>query len=238
MKFSTCRRLLIAFLMTNSLTMIAKAQVQIGVKGGLNIAEMLTSGNPTTVINGTDQHLKYFPFTSFHGGAFVYIPFAKKWGLQPELVFSAQGATGKPVQNYLVSITEEDYRFSYLNIPILVKYKLPVGFFAETGPQVGLLVHAKVGETMVGSTGTVNYSVKNMLKSTDFSWTLGAGYCSPFNVGFDIRYNLGLSDINGSSEKDQASAPIPNGTMKNSVFQIGVFYIFGKPRFNPPAPSE
>lgn len=238
MKFSTRRRLLIAFLITNSLTMIAKAQVQFGIKGGLNISEMLTSGNPTTSINGTAEHLRYFPTTSFHGGVFAYLPFAKKWGLQPELVFSAQGSTGKPVQNYLVSITEEDYRFSYLNIPILVKYKLPVGFFAETGPQVGLLVHAKIGETMVGSTGTVNYSVKDKLKSTDFSWTLGAGYCSPFNLGFDIRYNLGLSDINGASEKDQASAPIPNGTIKNGVFQIGVFYIFGKPKFNPPAPAE
>ncbi len=238
MKFSTCSKLVIALLMTNSLIMTARAQVQLGVKGGLNIAEMLTNGSPTTIINGTDEHLKYYPFTTAHGGVFAYIPFAKKWGLQPELVFSMQGTTGKPEMDYLVSVTEEDYRFSYLNIPILVKYKLPLGFFAETGPQIGLLVHAKISETLVGATSTVNYSVKNQFKSTDLSWALGAGYCSPFNLGFDVRYNLGLSDINQASAKGLTTAPIPNGKMKNSVFQIGAFYIFGKPRFNPPTPSE
>jgi len=238
MRSSTCKKLVIVLLMTNSLAMIARAQVQFGLKGGLNLSEILTNGSPVTTISGTDQRLKYFPYTTFHGGAFASIPLAKKWVLQPELVFSMQGTTGKPGMDYLVAVTEEDYRFSYLNVPILIKYKLPVGFFAETGPQVGLLTHAKVSETMVGSTGTVNYNVKSAFKSTDLSWALGAGYCSPFNVGFDIRYNLGLSNINQASAKDLAAAPIPNGTMKNSVFQISVFYIFGKPLFNPPSPSE
>ena len=238
MKFSTCKKLVVSFLVVNSLVMTTRAQVQFGVKGGLTISEMLTSGGPSTIIDGTTQHLKYFPFTTLNGGVFASIPFSKKWTLQPELVFSMQGTTARPEQNYLVSVTEEDYRFSYLNVPILVKYKLPLGFFAETGPQIGLLLHAKINETVVGDASTVNYNVKSQLKSTDLSWALGAGYCSPFNVGFDIRYTLGLSNINQTTAEGQTSAPMPNGTMKNSVVQIGVFYIFGKPRFNPPATGE
>lgn len=236
MKFSTSYKLVILLLTVNTLVITAHAQVQFGVKGGLNFSEMLTSGTPTTIINGTDQHLKYFPYSTAHAGVFAYVPLAKKWGFQPELVFSLQGTTGKPEQYYLVSVTEEDYRFSYLNLPLLVKYKLPVGFFAETGPQIGLLLHAKVNETMVGATN--NYNVKDQYKSTDFSWTFGAGYCSPFNLGFDIRYNLGLTDVSNASAKGLSSAPIPDGKMKNSVIQMGIFYIFGKPKFNPPAPSE
>jgi len=238
MKFSTYKKLALSFFLANSLAMKARAQVQFGVKGGLNASEMLTSGNPAIVVDGTTQHLKYFPITTVSGGAFASIPLAKKWYLQPEVMYSVQGATGKPEMDYLVTSTE-DYRFSYLNVPILIKYKLPVGFFAETGPQIGLLLHAKIEETMVGATSTVNYNnVKDQFKSTDISWALGAGYCSPINLGFDIRYNLGLNNINQASAEGMSSYPIPNGAIKNGVFQAGVFFIFGKPRFNPPPPAE
>lgn len=237
MKLPIYKKLFNLFLISCSLVMTANAQVQMGVKGGFNLSEMLTSGSPTTLVNGNTQTMRYFPITTFHGGVFFSIPLAKKWVFQPELLYSLQGSTGKPEGNYYVTATE-DYRFGYLNVPLLIKYKFPLGFFAETGPQVGLLLSAKINETMVGDVNTIHYNIKDQLKSTDLSWALGAGYCSPFNIGFDIRYNLGLSNINQATANGLANAPIPNGTIKNSVVQIGVFYIFGKKLFNPPAPAE
>jgi hypothetical protein len=38
-------------------------------------------------------------------------------------------------------------------------------------------------------------------------------------VGVDARYNLGLSNI--------AAQEVNGYSVKNSVFQVGVFYIFG-----------
>ncbi|MDO6433483.1 porin family protein [Flavitalea sp. BT771] len=237
MKVSIYKKPVTIFLVVCSLALTGKAQVQLGVKGGLNISEMLTSGNPITLVEGNAQNMRYFPNTTVHGGVFLSLPLGKKWVFQPELVYSSQGATARPEKDYLVSATE-DYRLGYLNLPLLIKYKLPVGFFVETGPQVGFLLSAKTNETMVGDVNTVRYNIKNQLKSTDLSWTLGAGYCSPFNVGFDVRYNLGLSNINQATAEGLANAPIPNGTIKNSVVQIGVFYIFGKRTFNPPGVEE
>lgn len=237
MTVSIYKKPAILFLLVYSLALTGRAQVQIGIKGGLNISEMLTSGNPTTLVEGNAQNMRYFPFTTFHGGVFFSIPLSKKWVFQPELVYSSQGATDKPEKNYLVTATE-DYRFGYLNLPLLIKYKLPVGFFVETGPQAGFLLRAKINETMVADANTTQYNIKDQLKSIDLSWALGAGYCSPFNVGFDIRYNLGLSNINQATAEGLANAPIPNGTIKNSVVQIGVFYIFGKRTFNPPGAEE
>jgi len=213
-----------------------ETKVQFGVKVGMGISELMTSGSPTTIVDGNTQTMRYFPVTTFTGGAFVSILLGGKWSLQPELVYSLQGATGKPEQNYYVTATEA-YRLGYLNIPVLVKYKLPLAFFVETGPQLGLLLSAKDNETLVGSTSSVNYNIKSQLKSTDLSWALGVGYCSPFNIGFDVRYNLGLGNINQATS-GSTTAPIPAGTLKNSVFQLGVFYIFGKKLFNPPPPPE
>jgi hypothetical protein len=237
MMVSIYKKPAILFLMVCSFALAGRAQVQMGVKGGLNFSEMLTSGNPTTLVDGNAQNMRYYPYTTFHGGVFFSIPLGKKWVFQPELVYSSQGATSKPEKDYLVTATE-DYRLGYLNLPLLIKYKLPAGFFVETGPQAGFLLSAKTNETVVGDVNTVRYNIKSQLKSTDLSWALGAGYCSPFNMGFDIRYNLGLSSINQATAEGLASAPIPNGTIKNSVVQIGVFYIFGKRTFNPPGADE
>jgi len=227
------------FLIFSALTLSSQAQthVQIGVKGGLNFAELMTSDNPTTVVQGNTQTMRYFPNTSFHAGGFASILFSKKWSVQPELEYSMQGATGRPQGNYLVTATEK-YKLSYLNIPVLIKYKLPSAFFVETGPQIGLLLSGKADESLVGDYKTNHYNLKSQLKSTDLSWAFGAGYCSPFNIGLDFRYNLGLNNINQASSGGSTTVPIPHGTMKNSVFQLGVFYIFGKKLFNPPAPPE
>lgn len=225
------------FLILSIVGMTARAQVQYGIKGGFNFAELMTSGNPSTLVQGNSQHMRYFPNTSFNAGVFATIMFSKKWSLQPELVYSMQGASARPEGNYLVTATE-NYKLGYLNIPVLIKYKLPLAFFVETGPQLGLLLSGKADETLVGDYNTNHYNLKSQLKSTDLSWAFGAGYCSPINLGFDIRYNLGLNNINQASSGASGTAPVPNGTIKNSVIQVGVFYLFGKKLFNPPGAPE
>jgi hypothetical protein len=129
--------------------------------------------------------------------------------LQPELNYSMQGAKG--------TSSGQDFTLAqnYLNVPVLLKYNHESGFFAETGPQIGFLMSAKV------SGGGVSMDVKSDYKSTDFSWAFGVGYLiKSVNAGIDVRYNLGLSN-------NEASGSSSGGTQKNSVIQIGVFYLFG-----------
>jgi len=237
MRISTYKRPFNLFLIFFALSFTTQAQVQFGIKGGFNFAELMTSDNPITVVQGNSQKMRYFPKTSFNAGGFASILFSKKWSLQPELDYSMQGATARPEGNYLVTATE-NYKLSYLNIPVLIKYKLPAAFFVETGPQLGLLLSGKADETLVGDYNTNHYNLKSQLKSTDISWVLGAGYCSPYNIGFDIRYNLGLNNINQGSSSASTAAPVPNGTIKHGVLQVGLFFLFGKKLFNPPAPPE
>ena len=205
----------------------AQAQIQFGFKGGLNVAELLTSNNQFVSVNGSSEQVKNFPRSDFHAGLLMSMPLSKVWSFQPELTFSQQGATAKPSYIYSVSSSEE-YRLSYINIPLLMKYRSPTGLFAETGPQVGLLVHAKIDETVVGLDNTENYNVKSDFKTVDVSWALGVGYLSPIDVGIDIRYNYGLTNINNASGATQQSYPVQAGHMRNSVFQVGLFFLLGK----------
>jgi hypothetical protein len=176
----------------------ANAQIQFGVKAGANFSTLTGSD-----ANGVKTKV------GFQGGVLAGIPLAGSFSLQPEVNYSMQGAKATEVGM--------DYTLAqnYLNVPVLFKYKHESGFFAETGPQIGFLMSAKVT-----GDGT-NVNVKSDYKSTDFSWAFGVGYLvKSINAGIDARYNLGLTN-------NEAGSSSSNGTVKNSVFQVGVFYLFG-----------
>jgi hypothetical protein len=178
----------------------ANAQVQFGVKAGANFSNLSVSGD-----NGSEADTK--TKVGFHGGAFVSVPVFSEFTLQPELVFSSQGAKSD------MSGNDFTLNSNYLNIPVLLKYNNESGFFAEIGPQLGFLMSAKV------KSGGVSADVKSAYQSTDVSGVLGIGYLiKSVNVGIDARYNLGFTNIAKDSGDEK---------LKNSVFQVGLFYVFG-----------
>ncbi len=143
----------------------------------------------------------YSSKAGLHVGGLAHIHLNKNFALQPEVVYSMQG--GKRDD-------DTKLKLNYINIPLLVQYMTDNGFRLQTGPQLGLLVSAKT------EVGDVEVNRKDNFTSTDFSWAFGAGYLFPEGFGLDARYNLGISDV-----WDASTAKI-----KNSVFQLGVFYQF------------
>jgi outer membrane immunogenic protein len=166
-----------------SFSTITKSQIHFGVKAGLNLANQRFDSTSTTSY-----------ISDFNVGVLVSIPITKSLSLQPELMLSVQGYGGK--------YNDTSYRatYGYFLLPILLKYSLNSGVFAEMGPQFGLSVN------------------KRYMQPFDFSWTFGVGYKLPVNLGVDLRYNLGISNV----EINFASKAY------NSVFQFDLFYLFGK----------
>jgi len=176
----------------------ANAQIQFGLKANYNLAGVMQSGPEPQ--NGLKSK------SAFSGGALALIPISAPFYLQPEIVYSEQGT----------DISDNGFNgslnYNYLNIPVLGKYQSEMGLFGETGPQVGFLLSANAK----GEGQTVD--MKDQTQSVDFSWAFGVGYkLHDMGLGFDIRYNLGLTNTlkNGGGE-----------SVKNSVFQFGVFYLF------------
>ncbi len=142
--------------------------------------------------------------TGFHAGVFSHIHLAKHVALQPELLYSSQGTESKS------TLVDLRYNLGYLNLPVMFQYMFNNGFRLETGPQASLLVSAKQ------KINSIETDIKDDLNSFDFGWGFGLGYISKSNFGIDARYNLGLTAVNEIGTTD----------LKNSVFQIGVFYQF------------
>ena len=180
-----------------SLLMIGTVNAQsvnLGIKGGLNVFNVKD-----------DNESNYDPKTGLHLGLLAHIHLSKQWALQPELVYSGQGA------KYTTSGTDSKLKLNYLNVPIMFQYMFDNGFRIETGPQVGFLLSAKT------ETNDVSVDVKDQLKGTDLGLGFGLGYIHvPSGFGVDARYNLGLTNI---SDDDDNKA-------MNRGFQLGVFYQF------------
>jgi hypothetical protein len=163
--------------------------VEYGIKGGVNFANL----KDDAANNDADSK------TGFHLGGLAHIHLNRSWAIQPEIVYSTQGAeygNGK-------------LKLNYINVPVLAQYMFAEGFRIQTGPQLGILT---TSEWKSGSTET---DVDN-LSNADFSWSFGAGYLSRSGLGIDARYNLGLTDVSKSNTTD----------IQNRVWQLGLFYQF------------
>lgn len=175
----------------------AHAQVQFGVKAGANLATQTGSdaGSSKTLFN-------------VNAGAFVRLPIAPHMGIQPELVYSGQGAS------YDVSNGTLREHANYLNVPILFKWSHPLGPYLETGPQIGFLLSAK------SSLNGNSTDAKNAYNTSDFAWVFGVGYKIPRSpVGIDLRYNLGIANV------EDRNTTGSNGSWRNDVLQLGVTYV-------------
>ena len=167
----------------------------LGIKGGLNLYDIHHNNN-----------IKYDLKVGYHVGLLGHIHLSKSFAIQPEIVFSMQGA------KYKLNDVSTKYNLGYLNVPVLLQYMFENGFRLQAGPQVGFLLVAKSKD----DDNTID--LKDDLNPIDFALSLGASYIfPPTGFGVDARYNLGLSNIN------------KNGTAHstNRGFQLGVFFIFG-----------
>ncbi|ALM07815.1 hypothetical protein SB49_08415 [Sediminicola sp. YIK13] len=169
-------------------------EVNIGIKGGLN--SYTIGGDDTEDI---DSKLGY------NIGLLGHIHLSERFGLQPEIVYSTQGAKASE-GNGDVKIS-----LDYINVPVLFQYMYDNGFRIQAGPQVGFLTSAKA------KADGITVDLDDSFKTIDFGLSIGASYVHPpSGFGVDARYNLGLSNINEDSSSKNY----------NRGFQIGVFYLF------------
>lgn len=174
---------------------LANAQLSIGLKGGLNFASLDASKSVGA---------NYEAHTGYNFGAFALFKFTKI-GIQPEILFSQQGSK----VTYPTSTNNFTSTFQYVNIPIIFKLYTIAGINLQAGPQFGFLTNDPIVKDPSGNT------IQDAYKKSDISLGLGAGWDLPFGLSIDARYNLGLSEINSSSNPD---------VTKNQVIQISVGY--------------
>jgi len=205
------KNLLFAAVAVFGLLSVNAQDVKFGPKAGVNLASF--TGDDVGDLDGR---------TSFHVGGVAEIMISEKFAVQPELLYSSQGASS----SFEDASEKEDFtaKVDYLNLPIMAKYFVADGFSIEAGPQIGILLSAETEFDYVdkefpefSESGTLD--VKDGVSDIDFGVNVGLGYKLPSGLNFAARYNIGLSNIN-----DEEGTNIDEN--QNSVIQISVGFLF------------
>jgi hypothetical protein len=178
---------------------------------GVFISPGIAISKPVFPIVGTPQNKAA---TGFDGGIGAEFSISKKFSVQAELNYSVQG---------LISLDSSSGEFlnfcnSYLTVPLLAKYYFLPGLSLFAGPQFGYLVSSRLFAH--GSSGETRVDFKRLIKSTDFCVVAGAEYHFPAGVFVNLRYNLGLTNI----DKGLLLAVFPDEEYKNRYFSFRLGY--------------
>lgn len=175
-----------------TLSTFAMAQTfSFGPKAGINISNY--SGGD---INSDAK-------VGYHIGGLLNFGFGEIFSIQPEVLFSTQGAK---VEN---AGSKTNYKINYLNVPVMLKFRIANGFYIEGGPQAGFRLSENIPDQ----------SINDFAKQLDLSAGAGLGYQSDAGIGIGLRYMAGLSKVGDFSGRDISP------DFKNSVVQASLFWV-------------
>ena len=188
--------LIIGFLLTTSIL----AAQELGIKGGVNI--------PTSdAVIG--NNLQQSGASGYHAGIFAKFKFAFL-GISPELQYSFQTIDFNDIN------INKNQESAYLDLPIMLRFYLPLGLNFQLGPQFSYLISAN--QSILSN--DIKEDIKDELLNSNISINVGIGWDLPLGLDVYARYSIGISDVN-----DPASA---STAIQNSMIQISLAYSLKK----------
>lgn len=201
------KRIILSAIAVITFGFVNAQDIKYGVKGGLNFAVLSGDVDDASGKIGV------------HAGGFAEFKISDKFFIQPELLFSTQGAkeNGLLEQEGDFYAVEMNYKLAYINVPVMAKYYVTKKFNLEAGPQIGFLVNAKAKATILGI--SQENDVTSDFKTINIGVNFGAGYDISENIFVGARYNFGLLNlISGEAANDFK--------VYNTVFSFAVGYKF------------
>ncbi len=163
-----------------------------GIKGGLNFA----------TVGGSDAPPSLSTMNGFAAGVYLELSLPGPLSIQPEVLYSIKG-----FKLDLGALGSSTNTYSYVDIPVLLKFSLPVPVvkpFIFVGPSLSLLLSAKEKDEspIAGRSGETD--IKDVTNKTDFGVVAGAGIklsLVAVDLSIDARYAMGLSKFDKSDAK-------------------------------------
>lgn len=189
-----------------------------GVRGGANLSSLIG-------VDNTSPRVGYN--VGLVGGYF----FGENLGLTLEMGYSEQGTLCNPNEQGVAF----EYRYNYLNVPLLLNYRLPISELdlrVVAGGQLGLFLNADyeytapsiLGEGTIGGRGSFD---KGSFHPMDVGVALGVQWFPWESVALDVRYTMAVTQTHdGISNTLNGYYYISVPDNRNSVVQLGLSVLF------------
>lgn len=205
------KKTILLFVLLSS-SLIGFAQIDLGIKGGVNTSHFFSEAKNTVAIG-------------YHAGLWSTVKLAGI-GIRGEILYSTKGAKVEVLDDniggQLLRVTN-DVKLSYIDVPILLEFSPVPVLKLHLGPQFSFLVNDNIKtEFKSGSlqSGTQAFKDAYEFESLDVAAVLGIGLgVSKFDAG--ARYNIGLTKV--SNFKYLSAKDVD---FKNGVFQLYVGFKF------------
>ena len=180
------------------------AGVHWGPRGGVNASAF--AGDLGDLVR---PDLRYFP----NVGLALQVDLARNVSFRTEATYSVKGggssSEGTDPGGNPTGTTKDTWRFAYIEFPLLVRTRMPLGTLAspylEVGPSVAVALDGKFQ-----STGFPDLDLSDRMETVDMSFGGGFGIeipAGPLRASLELRYMRGFSDLtkgNGLSMINQA----------------------------------
>lgn len=180
------------------------AQAQDGIKLGFKAGGNLSSATGDDVSGEVEYKF------GFHAGILVNYGVSDLVSIQPELLFSNKGWQTSD-EDITVKIN-----LNYIEIPVLAHINTGALFF-ELGPTLAFNVSSRV--TASNGDDEESTDLKDLIgvepETLDIGYAAGIGYKLESGLGFNLRYNGGLSKLFEDSKSH------------NSNFMLSLSYTLG-----------
>ena len=170
----------------------AQPNFSAGVKGGVNFAKLSSDPEDPACCDSR---------TGFIGGLFLVAPINESIAVQPEFLYSMQGA------KFVFSDDDDDFenelKTDYFQIPVLLRADFGAGSarpFVLVGPAFGFNVRARQSFAITAG-DEEDEDIKDEVKNFDIALAIGAGV--QFGAAsVEGRYTHGLTTANEESEAE------------------------------------
>jgi hypothetical protein len=209
------KKLSIALILLMSVMQSSQAQQKLkpGIRAGINFSKF-TNYN-------TDFK------SGFYVGGELAIKFNKLFTLQPELLYSRQGANrNSNFYNWNISNPNDpiypgnDLTIDYVSLSAISKFYLNGGFHLVVGPSLDFKVNDNFSDGFLSSGKPIGF---------DLALVAGVGYTLPNGLTFEARFKQGMVDIYGNNYNtnvDQNNNGNFDEVVLNQSFQLGISYTF------------
>jgi Outer membrane protein beta-barrel domain len=185
-------------------TQLFAQSFQLGIKGGGNLSDFLSAQN--------QNQTSYSALAGWNAGVFVNFWLGNHFAIAPEVLYSTGGAgikTTTTTPNGIINVNN-DLNLRYISLPLMAKLRFTGGFYMEAGPQVSLNVSSSAWE---------DQSVRHLTNNAELGAAAGIGYQSPIGLGVSLRYSVGLTTVDNTS-----NATWGDVNLRNSTFSLDLFW--------------
>jgi|GEM_PF-3036944 len=190
-------RLYLLLFVSSTIAMTARSQMKFGLVGGINQSNQFAN-----------LGIEYY-MTGFEAGIAGEVNLNRHFYLFPEFVLIKKGSA---------SYTSDHWSFLYLNLPILVGYRIQKHIEVLAGSTVGYLLSVFPDPSHLA----------DLMRKFEFGFCGTARFRINARTGIDLSYLQSLSGIYKSKNVVDGNVYImpEKYNTKNLTFQMSFFYLF------------